>query len=291
MHQPRTSGRADLHVHTTYSDGSYTPTEVVNVAQRSGLAAVAITDHDTLSGVGPTQAAALGSGVDIIAGVEITAEYLGRELHLLGYFVGEEDSALTAALERLRAHRIGRFWDMVERLRSCGVSLDEQALHAQASAGTLGRRHLAMMLVNARRAGSVREAFTRYLGDNGRAAVPKLRLPVADAIALVRGADGVASWAHPSYDCTREALIELRGQGLQAIEANYPSFRASRVRELRAWAAELGLAVTAGSDCHGPGHHGRAIGVATLTAAELEQVRRRTGTRQDDGPLSVPHLQ
>ena len=192
--RPRTSGRADLHLHTTHSDGSYTPVQVVELARRSGLAAVAITDHDTLAGVLPARTAAVGTEVKVIAGVEITAEFLGRELHLLGYFVNLEDGPLNAALERLRTARVGRFWDMVERLRACGVSLDEQELRTRAESGALGRRHIAEMLIQARRAGSMREAFQRYLGDKGRIAVPKLRLPVEEALTLVRGAGGVAAW-------------------------------------------------------------------------------------------------
>src|SRR5205807_1780164 len=121
--------------------------------------------------------------------------------------------------------------DMVERLRSCGVILEEGELPAAAGDGTLGRRHLATLLVKARRAGSVREAFTRYLGDGGRVNVPKLRLPVAEAIALVRSAGGVASWAHPSYDGLQDHLPGLRERGLGALEVEYPSHRPSRVRQ------------------------------------------------------------
>src|SRR5947209_3453621 len=122
--RPRPGGRADLHVHTTHSDGTYTPAQVVDLARRSGLAAVAVTDHDTLAGVPEAQAAA-GPGLEVIPGVEISAEHHGRELHLLGYFVRTVDAALQAALRRLRERRAERFWDMVERLRGCGVSLYE----------------------------------------------------------------------------------------------------------------------------------------------------------------------
>jgi predicted metal-dependent phosphoesterase TrpH len=281
--RPLASGRADLHVHTTCSDGSYTPAQVVDLARRSGLAAVAITDHDTLAGVAPAQAAARDTTVEIIAGVEITAEYEAREFHLLGYFVDIDDAALLEALARLGQHRLGRFWDMAGRLRACGVSLDDGELQALAGAGTVGRRHLAELLIKARRAGSVREAFSRYLHDNGRIAVPKLRLPVGAAIALVRGAGGVASWAHPAYDCTRESLAALRDLGLGAVEAGYPGFRPSRTRELRAWAAELGLAVTAGSDCHGPMPLGRAIGARSVDAIELAKIRSKRLHRQEVG--------
>src|SRR5947209_3426979 len=117
----RCQDRADLHVHTTSSDGGYTPAEVVDLAIRSGLAGVAVTDHDTLDGIPAARAAAAGAPVEVIAGVEITAEYDGRELHLLGYFLRLDDAPLLSALARLRAHRAGRFWDMAERLRRCGL--------------------------------------------------------------------------------------------------------------------------------------------------------------------------
>jgi predicted metal-dependent phosphoesterase TrpH len=267
------AGRADLHLHTTHSDGLYTPAQVVELARRCGLSAVALTDHDTLGGLPEAQFAAAGSLLEVIPGAEITCEHRGKELHLLAYFV-RPDAALADALQRLCRHRAERFDDMVRRLRACGVSLDEGELRAGGSPGSLGRRHLAELLVRAGRVGSVREAFARYLKDEGRVAVPKVRLPVAEAIALVRGAGGVAAWAHPSYDCTRETLIELRGAGLGAVEAEYPTTRPSRSRELRGWARELGLAVTGGSDCHGPDQPRRAVGACGVSAAEVHALRR-----------------
>src|SRR5688572_13505927 len=119
--RPPALDRADLHVHTTASDGTYTPAQVVALARRAGLAAVAITDHDTLDGVGPARAAAAGTGLEVIAGVEITAEHRGRELHLLGYFVSTEDGPLVRALARLRRLRRERFLAVLDRLRGCGV--------------------------------------------------------------------------------------------------------------------------------------------------------------------------
>ncbi len=273
--RPRHAGRADLHLHTTHSDGSYTPAEVVDLARRSGLSAVAVTDHDTLGGVAPARAAASGTGVEVIAGAEITAEYRGREMHLLGYFLAPDDPPLNAALATVRRHRAERFHEMIERLRQCGVHLNGEERQAPAAPEALGRRHLAELLVRAGRVRTVREAFTRYLGDNGRAAVPKKRLPVAEALALVRGAGGVAAWAHPPYDCTQDSLAELRALGLGAVETEYPDVRPSRGRQLRAWAAALGLAVTGGSDCHGPGR--RAVGACTVSAEELARLRRASG--------------
>jgi predicted metal-dependent phosphoesterase TrpH len=267
------AARADLHLHTTHSDGLYSPAEVVDLARRAGLAAIAVTDHDTLAGVAAARAAA-GAALEVVPGVEITAEFRGRELHLLGYFVAAE-GPLNAALERLRRARVTRFCEMIDRLRGQGVPLDGDVLAEVGPAPVLGRRHLAEVLVRRRQVGTVREAFRRYLGDGGRADVPKVRLPVAEAIARVRAAGGVSAWAHPPQGVGADELRELAGLGLGALEVEYPSFRGSRVSELRDWAKRFGLAVSGGSDCHGPEPAGRTVGARTISDAELEDLRRR----------------
>jgi predicted metal-dependent phosphoesterase TrpH len=270
----RHAGRVDLHMHSTCSDGTYSPAELVGLARRCGLSALALTDHDTLAGVAPAREAAAGSGVEVITGVEITCGFRGRELHLLAYFVDPDQADLAQALARLRQQRAERFGEMVRRLRALGVSIPEGgAVSFPGSPDALGRRHLAELLVRQGRVSTLREAFTRYLGERGTVAVPKVRLPVAEAIALVRRAGGVAAWAHPAYDCTRESLAELGALGLGAVEVEYPDTRLARRQELRSWAGELGLAVTGGSDCHGPGRRG--VGACTVSATELEELRRR----------------
>jgi 3',5'-nucleoside bisphosphate phosphatase len=271
--RPRHHGRVDLHLHTTFSDGTYTPAEVVDLARRSGLSAIAITDHDTLAGIAPAIEAA-GRSLEIITGVEITAEFRERELHLLGYFFDPFNAELRASLDHLRSQRVGRFHEMVKRLHGLGVHIKDADVANLGDTTTLGRRHLAELLVQAKQAATVREAFQRYLADHGQADVPKTRLPVADAIALVRGANGVAAWAHPAYDCNKEMLLELKHLGLGAIEAEYPAFTPTRIRKLRQMANELGLAVTGGSDCHGPGQANRAVGVSSITHDELMQLRK-----------------
>jgi hypothetical protein len=269
LSRPRHFGRADLHLHTTYSDGSYTPAQLVDLARRSGLSAIAITDHDTFAAIAAARQVA-GASVEVIAGVEITTEFRGKELHLLAYFFDLENVPLRAALDHLQKERIGRFHEMIERLGGLGIHFKPEEM---ARAPSLGRRHLAEMLVQAKKASSVREAFQRWLGDHGRANVPKVRLPIADALALVRAAGGVASWAHPNYDCTRESLLELKRLGLAAIEAEYPAFRASRAKELRQLAGELGLAISGGSDCHGPDEARRAVGTCSIAHEELVRLR------------------
>jgi predicted metal-dependent phosphoesterase TrpH len=270
--RPRFADRADLHLHSTWSDGTYTPAELVELACRCGLAAIALTDHDTSGGVASARQAAQRTGLEVIAGAEITTEYAQRELHLLAFFLDREHAGLSRALERIRQSRSDRFQTMLERLRARGVSIDEEGIRGAGGPDALGRRHLAELLVRQGRVSSIREAFTRYLSEPGEIVVPKWRLPVAEALELVRGAGGVAAWAHPPYDCTRESLAALRAQGLGAVEAEYPELSRSRTRQLRAWADELGLAVTGGSDCHGPGK--RSVGACTVSAADLEQLRR-----------------
>ncbi len=267
--RPRLAGRADLHLHTTASDGTYTPQQVVELARRAGLRAIAVTDHDTLAGVAPARAAAASTDLEIIAGVEITTEHAGHELHLLAFFVKPDDAALTDALGRVRAHRVERYHEMVRRLRAGGVPLDDEELPSIPD--TLGRRHLAERLVRAGRVSTLREAFARYLKDGALAAAPKWRLPVAEAIAIVRSAGGVTSWAHPPPGAPFEQYADLTRLGLGAVEAIYPDFRTAHVRRLRDFAAQLGLAVSGGSDCHGPGP--REIGCCTVSGEELERLR------------------
>ena len=280
------SGPADLHVHTYSQRWRLTP----GPGGGPGPALrprghCAVTDHDTLDGVLEATAAA-GTHLEVIPAWRSAPVYHERELHLLAYFVRLEDPSLTGMLDQLRTQRTVRFAAMVERLRgSAGCQLDQEA--TAACHGSLGRRHLAELLVRARKAGSVREAFQRYLGDGGRVAVPKAHLPVTEAIACVRQAGGVASLAHPSYHCTRETLIDLRAHGLGAVETEYPNTRPSRARELRTWAAELGLAVTGGSDCHGPEPSHRSVALA-VSPAQLQQLRERAGNggRESRPPVS-----
>jgi predicted metal-dependent phosphoesterase TrpH len=262
------NARVDLHIHTTFSDGTYTPAQVVDLAKRSGLPALAITDHDTLAGIEPARQAA-NNKLEVITGVEITCQFQDEPFHLLGYYFRQEDIALSSLLRRIHEHRRQRFMEMIERLGKRGIQLNWN--EPTENGRTLGRRHLAEMLVQAGQAGTVREAFLRFLGDDGPVVVPHLAVPVAEAIAVVRGAGGVAAWAHPPYDCTREALLALRDFGLQAVEVDFPNCRPSRARELRAWAHDLGLAVTGGSDCHGPGLH--SVGSGGITVEELTKIR------------------
>jgi predicted metal-dependent phosphoesterase TrpH len=262
------AGRADLHLHSTASDGVYTPAQVVDLARRCGLAAIALTDHDTFAGLDEARLAA-GPGVEVISGSEVTCAHQGQELHILCYFAHPDHPSLSRALDEAQRARRGRFEEMVRRLRQAGVSVLEKEGARPAS---LGRRYLAGLLVQQGHASTLREVFSRWLGPGGKAFVPREGLPVGRVLACAREAGGVASWAHPAYDDrTFATLRELAGLGLSAVEVYHPDLTASRSRHLAEMAGKLGLAVSGGSDCHGPGP--RAVGSVTVSNEQLEALR------------------
>jgi predicted metal-dependent phosphoesterase TrpH len=268
--------RADLHVHTTASDGEFTPQQVVALARQANLTAVAITDHDTLAAI-PEASEAAGGHIEVIPAVEITATFAGREVHLLGYFVNIHHAELNAALARLCDRRRDRFRDFVAKLAEQGraIPADRAQLVEEATA-SLGRRHVAGLLVACGFAHHRTEAFHRFLGPLAGTVLPKELLPVEEAVALVHAAGGVASLAHPHPDLTDADFATLAGFGLDAIEAVYPWGRNSPESRLREVAARFGFAITGGSDCHGPTPTHRRIGSHAITADELAALQSRS---------------
>lgn len=266
---------ADLHVHTTHSDGVCSPCEVVNAAARVGLAALAITDHDTLSAIAVARPEALRLGVELIAGIELTAEHDRREVHILGHFLRDDDPALVGATTLLRERRAQRLRAMVERLAKLGLSVELVALQRAFPRATLGRRHVAEWLVKSGQLPSHREAFALYLGDGGPADVPKPRLAWNEAIGLIQGAGGVAALAHPPYDLRERTLAAFAEAGLGAVEVAGPGTNARLGRRWRDWADRLGLVPIGGSDFHAPDRPGRWIGAITTPQPDLERLRAR----------------
>ena len=269
------AGSADLHVHTTHSDGSCTPADVVRSAASVGLGALAITDHDTVSAVAPARAEARHWGVEVVAGIELTAERDGVEIHLLGHFVRDDDPALLATVADLRARRADRIEGMVARLAALGRGVDLGAIRAMYPRATIGRKHLADWLARSGQVASAREAFSLYLGDGGPAEVPKPRVPWVEAIGLIRGAGGVAGLAHPPYNLRQSALADYAGAGLGAIEVDGPGIDRRLGLRWRGWADDLGLVPIAGTDFHAPDRPGRWVGAIATPADDLARLRAR----------------
>lgn len=249
---------------------------MVVAAANVGLSALAITDHDTLSALQVARPEAARLGIELISGIELTSEFQGREIHILGHFVRDDDPALVSAALALRVGRAERLRGMSERLESLGLSVDLGALARMFPRATLGRRHLAEWLTKTRQVGGPREAFARYLGDDGPAQVPKPRLAAAEAIALIVGAGGVAALAHPPYDLRECVLASLAEAGLGAIEVDGPGIGRVQGRRWRDWAGRFDLVPVAGSDFHAADRPGRWIGSITTPGLDLERLRARS---------------
>ncbi len=278
-------GGADLHVHTTHSDGACSPCEVVVAAARVGLSALAITDHDTISALAVARPEAQHWGVELIAGVELTCDHRGRELHILGYFIREDDPDLAAAMDALRTGRVHRFEAMAVRLRDLGFRVDVEAVRRAFPRAVLGRRHLADYLARTGQVSSLRQAFVHHLGDGCPACVDKPRLDAVRAIELIGRTGGVAALAHPPHDFGESAIRGLADEGLRAIEVDGPGCSRGLGRRLREIAGRLGLIGVAGSDFHAPDRPGRWVGAVTSDPDTLERLR---GAADDGGAPEPP---
>lgn len=269
----------DLHMHTTASDGQSTPERLARQLARAGITVAAVTDHDTTAAIAEVRSHAEPRGTRVISGIEITAVQESEDVHMLGYGFNPEHPALVTFLDAQRVDRRRRLEEMHGKLVALGVPVDIEAEMAGAtgkSGKALGRPLLAMALVNAGYVSSIAEAFEKYLGSGGPAFVPRRGASPAEVVALVRGAGGVVSIAHPGKLKSDSIIEPLAAAGLDAIEAHHPDHDAAATAAYRARAARLGLLVTGGSDFHGS-ESGRvnAMGTVTLPAADFARLKER----------------
>lgn len=247
----------DLHAHTTASDGSLTPTELVALARERGLSAVGVTDHDTVAGLDEARSAGEASGVEVVAGVELSVDYPHGQFHLLGYLIDGRSSLLRQRLEELQEHRRTRNERMLARMQEGGLPITMEDVQREARDGQVGRPHMALALVRKGVVASTDEAFQRYLGAGRPYYIPKARLTPTEAIALVHAAGGVAVLAHPCYlklpdeEALSAELAHLREVGLDGLECYYSQHTPEQTALYLAVARRLGLRVTGGSDFHG----------------------------------------
>jgi hypothetical protein len=265
--------RLDLHVHSTASDGAWSPEAVVRGAAEGGLDVLALTDHDTVAGY--AAAAAVGREVDVqvIPALEASSTWQGRDVHILGYFVDPEATPLRAYGERASRRREERMREMLGRLEGQGISIDFAAVERAAGEDrvVIGRPHLARALVEAGHATSVPDAFDRLIGDGSPAFVPTGLLAPTDAVELVLAAGGVPIWAHPPSDMVDALLPELRRAGLRGLEVYRPKHARSEVLRYEAVCKTARLLVSGGSDWHGP-DGGTALGDFWVGADEVAKL-------------------
>jgi 3',5'-nucleoside bisphosphate phosphatase len=243
--------QADLHTHTDHSDGSLSPGEVVFKAVERGLKAIAITDHDTISGLEESRDACLEYGITFVAGVEISSISAGYEVHLLGYGFDSEDESLLEFLAEQRGRREERALEFVRVFRGAGIVLDDNVEALCRDGSIMARPHLARLLVEAGAASSIPDAFRSYLVEGTATFVPK-RLPDAsEVIRLVHLARGKVSVAHPGNGMSHSIILSLIQSGLDAIEIHHPSHDEVLENYYSRLAHQRGLSVTGGSDYHG----------------------------------------
>lgn len=273
----------DLHMHSTASDGSRAPEAVAAAAHAAGLAAIALTDHDTVAGVAAARAAGERLGLRVITGVELSAEDNGREVHVLGLHLERLD-AIESAMEGFRQTRIDRAREMVAKLNALGVPVTFDAVIAEAGGGAVGRPHVARAVVAGGWVGDQRDVFDRYIGHGKPANVAKARLEFADAIALIHAAGGLAIVAHPGVEFNRPRVERAVAMGLDGLEVLHPSNSPDEVRRLRALAEHFRLVASGGSDWHGAEQGPRTIGMMKVPYAILEQQEARLASRRAAAP-------
>jgi len=274
---------ADLHLHTQFSDGTFTPEELVLHAQKHGLACIALTDHDTVEGCARAGAAAAAVQMEFIPGSELTAEHADTEVHVLGYFLDTHNAVLLEKLARFQADRQNRIHEMCAALNKHGVPLKAEAVFALANCKSPGRPHVARAMVKEKLIGNLDEAFERYLKKGRLAWVPKTKMSALESVQLIHQAGGLAVTAHPGLNRTDEIIPDLVDAGLDGIECfhtKHSTVMAERYLEI---AEKYHLLVTGGSDCHGFSKKAPLIGTVKLPYGHVERMKQ---FRQDRATAS-----
>jgi hypothetical protein len=278
--------RIDLHVHTTASDGLLDPPALVQALQEAGIQVVGVADHDTVDGIAATLAAAGAAGIQCVPGIEVSAYWGAVEFHILGYYVDPGDAALIAFLQGTQDARHRRMRAMVSRLWAMGIPIPEAEVFAAASNGNVGRPHLARVLRAHGVVESLDEAFDRYLGTGRPAYVPRPDVTVAQAIAVIHGAGGLAFVAHPGLQNRDDAFPDLVAAGLDGIEVYHPKHTYGLVSRYRRLAARHRLLISGGSDFHGVPHgdHASMLGRPCLPEPDFLRLAEAFRIRRPSGP-------
>ena len=268
------SRTADLHLHTRFSDGTDTPQRVVELAKAAGLSAMALTDHDNVDAIAIAAPAAQQHGVELIPGVEMSASAGDEDVHLLGFYLDVEHPGLRQHLAEQQARRVQRVHEMVRRLQQAGVRIEADEVFATAGKGTVGRPHLARVLLRRGYVTTMAEAFQKYLGPDNPGFVPGSPLMPRQVIQVIRASGGVPVLAHPIHLKRDELIEQLVKDGLAGIEAYHADHDPAAVRRYELMADRLGLVKTGGSDYHGTSKEGRPVGTSRVPYALVEALRQ-----------------
>jgi predicted metal-dependent phosphoesterase TrpH len=268
------AGFADLHLHTLFSDDTFSPEELAQRGAEIALIAMALTDHDTVEGCPRMGQACQSLGVEFIAGTELTAEFDGHEVHLLGYFLDVQQPKLLAELKKFQSVRQERIREMAARLNKIGIPLRAEVVFALANCHSPGRPHVARALAQEGLCSSMDEAFERFLKKGRPAWVPKYKISALDAMDLLHQAGGLAVLAHPGLNHCDQIIPHLAEAGLDGLECFHSKHSSTQSEYYLALAHRLELAATGGSDCHGLSKGKPLIGGVKLPAVYLEKLKQ-----------------
>ena len=275
---------ADLHIHTTASDGALSPTQVVRAAADAGLAAIAITDHDNIDGIDEALAAGRKMGIEVIPGIELSAVHGDKtEVHMLGYYIDHHKNSFVSRLRVLCEARTERGREIVQQLNEAGVPVSFDRVMEIAGEGAVGRPHVAKALVELGVVGSIDAAFGKYLVEGTPGFVARYKISPSEAIAMIIDTGGVPCCAHVAKLNREDLLVDLKKHGLRGIEVRHPDHTPAGERYYRKFAAKHDLIATGGSDAHcHPGGHAPGVGGVSVQYEVVELIKRAAGIIADE---------
>jgi 3',5'-nucleoside bisphosphate phosphatase len=279
-------GKIDLHVHSNHSDGLKSVGEIVRIASERGLQAIAITDHDVLSGLEEAQAAGLFYHMEIVPGIEISSSCDGYETHLLGYFIDPNYPPLLNFTQKFRTHRLERARQILGKLTHHGINIPFDLLQMRAGHSSIGRPHIADILVEEGYVFSFQEAFNKYLAQHRPAFVPKIHVEAERAIYLIHEAGGLAFLAHPAVNVPDEVIYKMVHFGLDGLETLHPKHHVAQIQYYQEMARKWNLAETGGSDCHGARQGEMMLGCMMVPYSYLDRIKARLAATTPVIPFS-----
>ena len=265
---------ADLHVHTSYSDSTFSPEEVISCAKEKGLSAIAICDHDSINGIGPCEVLASKVGIEIIPGIEMSAEKVDAEIHILGYFIDWKDEGFKKRLKEIQESRIERVYKIINKLKDFNITVEsEEVFRLAGNNVSVGRMHIAQAMLNAGAAKSMKEIFGKYIGFLKPCYVPYTKFSPEEAIQIILKVGGVPVLAHPDLMGHDEYIEEFAGYGLKGIEVYHTDHKLHIAKRYEEIAKRLNLLMTGGSDCHGLGKGRILMGTVKVPYDLVEKLK------------------
>ncbi|KPK88918.1 hypothetical protein AMJ80_10500 [bacterium SM23_31] len=281
------TGRADLHIHTNVSDGFLSPAKILVKLKNSGISTIAITDHDSVAALDNANRRSSMFNIRLIPGVELSAEYHGKDLHFLGYFIDHHNKRFLDFLYLFRRRRYQRAQGMLEKLDKLGMHITMDQVAAIAFNGPIGRPHIADALINAGWADSRDDAFEKYLGYNGPVYVEKYRITPLEVFDLIHSIGGAAFLAHPGTGCSDGAIRELHGAGMDGLEIIHPKHTPEMVEHYKSLADELSILTCGGSDFHGSPDEEDVIGKYTIDEKSVDGIEKYCLSKRKEWRVDV----